>query len=242
MLGGDYAAAVRILKPLADNAARPDPVAQFFLAILYDTGHGVPPDPLRACGLFLAASDKAHPFSHQSAAFATAMREQLGEGARFCAADTWQGGAPLSFSLGPDHRVVFADTSITVTHAGKEQRMMHMLPPGAMALPIQHTPLTVTRPAAMRRDFFQWFYWIPDRALKPSSWRLGWILSEVASDTWIGLAGEDGLLVVQGSTRPGLEDVSKLVRVQVNAQGEAEFAIVGGPSPRTEPIPWHGGR
>jgi hypothetical protein len=33
MLRGEYQVAVRILQPLADDAARPDPVAQFFLAI-----------------------------------------------------------------------------------------------------------------------------------------------------------------------------------------------------------------
>lgn len=33
MLRGDYRAAAGILRPLAEDAARPDPAAQFFLAI-----------------------------------------------------------------------------------------------------------------------------------------------------------------------------------------------------------------
>ena len=241
MVGGDYAAAARILKPLADVTARPDPVAQFFLAILYETGQGVRADMLRACGLFVASSEQPHPFAEQSGAIAAGLRAQFGDG-RFCVPDKWQGGPPQSFTPGPGHRVVFADTSITVTHGDKEERMMHMLPPGAAVLPIQHTPLTVTKPVAARRDFFQWFYWMPDRPLNPTSWTLNWMLSEVAGEVWIGLAGEESLFVVKGSTRPELDDVSKFIRLQVNANGEAEFTTVGATSPRTDVIPWQGGR
>jgi hypothetical protein len=71
-------------------------------------------------------------------------------------------------------------------------------------------------------------------------WTLGWTLSEVAGDSWIGLAGETNLVVVNGPSPPPSFDVSNLVRVRINANGEAEFAIEGGASPRTEVIPWHG--
>jgi hypothetical protein len=37
---GDYAAAVRILTPLAEDFGKPDPLAQFFLATIYDSGRG----------------------------------------------------------------------------------------------------------------------------------------------------------------------------------------------------------
>lgn len=243
VLRGDYQAAARILKPLADDAARPDPVAQFFLAVLYHTGLGVKPDHLRACGLFMKAAARDQPFSGQSAALAESMREQFGAGAEFCVGDErWQGGPPQSFLLGPEHRVVFADTSITVTYQDQEERMLQRLPTGAAFLPIQHTPRAVTRPLSARREFFQFFYWTPDTTVNPSSWTLGWWLGEVAGDLWIGFAGEEDLLVVKGSTRPELPDVARLVQLRVNANGEAEFAILGGPSPRTEVIPWQGKR
>jgi TPR repeat protein len=61
VLQGDYHAAARILRPLADDPARPDPVAEFFLAILYDTGRGVQRDMGRACALFLHSSAASHP-------------------------------------------------------------------------------------------------------------------------------------------------------------------------------------
>ena len=69
-LQGDYQAAARILRPLADDPAHPDPVAQFFLAILYDSGHGVTRDMGRACALFLRSSAASHPFSEQAAGIA----------------------------------------------------------------------------------------------------------------------------------------------------------------------------
>src|SRR5689334_10885988 len=49
LLRGDYEAAARILKPLAENGAQPDPIAQFFLASLYEAGRGVARNQLRAC-------------------------------------------------------------------------------------------------------------------------------------------------------------------------------------------------
>ena len=49
LLRGDYEAAARILKPHAEGPSPPDPIAQFFLALLYDSGRGVARDQLHAC-------------------------------------------------------------------------------------------------------------------------------------------------------------------------------------------------
>ena len=51
---GDYQQAADILKPIAEGWRQPDPMAQFFMATLYQTGHGVPQDLLRACALYHA--------------------------------------------------------------------------------------------------------------------------------------------------------------------------------------------
>jgi len=239
VLRGDYQAAGRILKPLADDAARPDPVAQFFLAVLHHTGRGVVRDESRACSLFLRAATREHAFTEQSATLAAFMRELMGDGAALlCVADErWQGGPPASFLLGPDHRIVFTDTSITVTHGDKEQRTLFLVPRGAAFLPIQHTPIAVTRPARARRDFFHWFTWTPDAIGNPRSWTLRWWLIEVAGEHWISYAGANNLAVVEGATPPATYDVTNVVRLQTNKDGEAVFTIVGGDSPRTEVIP-----
>ena len=243
VLRGDYQAAARILKPLADGATQPDPAAQFFLALLYHSGLGVKPDHLRACGLFMKVAARDQPFSAQSAALAESMREQFGAGASLCIGDErWQGGPPQSFFLGPEHRVVFADTSITVTYRDQDERILQKLPTGATFLPVQHTPLAVTQPLAARRDFFQLFHWRPDAAGNPSSWTLGWWLCEVVGSQWFGFAGEENLLVVRGATPPALPDATSLVVLRPNVRGEAEYSILSGPSPRSEVIPWQGKR
>ena len=41
VLRGEYQAAARILRPLASDRTQPDPVAQFFLAVLHGTDKGV---------------------------------------------------------------------------------------------------------------------------------------------------------------------------------------------------------
>ena len=243
VLRGDYHAAARILRPIADDAARPDPVAQFFLALVYDSNSGIG-DNARACGLFLRASRQPGPFSEQAAALAATLRDQLGGAApMLCVAEEqWQGGPPRRFDLGPDHRIVFADTSITVTYGDREQRTSILLPPNLPLLPIQRTELTVTRPVAARRHFFQWFGWMPDTTANPTSWTLGWALSEVIEDRWIPIAGEKSLVVVNGTTAPASYDLSAIVRLRVNANGEAEYAILAGPAQRTVVIPWQGAR
>ena len=209
VLSGDYHSAALILRPLADATGRPDPVAQFFLAVLYETGQGVRPDLLRACGLYLGAATRANPFSEPAAAIAASMRAQLGDGAAWCVADSWQGGPPQSFNLGPGHRIVYSDTNITVTRGEQETRGSIIIPRGADVLPIQYTALTVTKPIGTRRHFFQWFQWTPDVAGNPSSWTLAWILWEVVGEQWFGVI-EEKLAVVNGPTRPA--STSKTIR------------------------------
>ena len=239
VLGGEYQTAARILRPLAGDPARPDPVAQFFLAVLYESGQGVPEDALRACILFAGSATRKHPFSAQAAANATRLRAGFG-GFPSCVADSWQDGPPQSFLLGSGHRVVITETSITVTQGDREHRTSHLVPRDAVLLPIRHIPLDVTRPIGKRREFFEWFHWTPDNQVTPSSWALSWILCEVASGGEVWFTGESNLLVARGPRPPASFDVSNLVRLRVNAKGEAEFAIMGGASPRTQVIPWQG--
>jgi TPR repeat protein len=49
---GDYQLAAHVLRPLAEDAPQPDPMAQFFMAMLYESGDGVARNKMRACGLY----------------------------------------------------------------------------------------------------------------------------------------------------------------------------------------------
>jgi hypothetical protein len=237
---GDYSAAARILKPFADSFDKPDPIAQFFLAVLFETGKGVHADTARACGLFLRSGSRDHPFSAQAAALAANMRDLLGEGASmFCVAnETWRHGPPQVIVLGPEHQITFSDTSVVIAHGDDETRTLWKLPPEAIVLPIHYTPLSVIRPLPTRRHFLQFFQWMPDESAHPSTWTLTWALSEVVGDQWLMLTYEASLAVVNSTTAPQSTDPAHFVRLQVNANGEAEFVIIAGPRPRTELIPW----
>lgn len=235
MLRGDYRTAFQILQPLADNVPHPDPVAQFFLAVLTDTGHTG--DNQRACGLFLRAATAPTPFATQAAGLASVVRDQLGDGASFfCIADEgWRGGPPLTFNLGPGHRVIYSDRSMRLIYNGKEQQTTLLPSPDVVYQLIKYSPLDVKRPAPATRHFFQSFMWERDPAVRPLSWKLYWTLSEVVADQWI-LNANEVLAVSTSSTAPTSEGVSHLASVEVNKNGEAEFTIVGGSAPRTEVI------
>lgn len=138
------------------------------MAILYDTGHCVDRNTSRACGLFLDAAKPANPFMQQSSQLSNLAREQLGPMASMLCVSgaTWRDVPPATFTLGPNHSVVIRATSITVAFNGTENRIMTGSLPGAVPVPVRYTPLDVSRP-------------VPDVPAKPSTWSLGWGLSEV---------------------------------------------------------------
>jgi hypothetical protein len=244
MLGGDYQTAARILRPLADDFTHSDPVAQFFLAVLYETGQGVRRDEGRACALYLRSGSGAHPFAEQSAALAGYLRDQYGEGAALiCPAnETFRGGPPQVISLGPEHQITFTDTSVVLVHGEEETRTLWKWPPEAIILPIQYTPISVTKPLATTRHFLHLFQWMPDDSRNPASWTLSWGLLEVVGDQWLNQAWEKDVVVVNGAARPDGRDVATFVRVRTNGAGEAELSILSGSHARTEVIPWKAGQ
>jgi hypothetical protein len=77
MAAGDYVTAGRLLQPLAERTQDADPLAQFFLAILSNTGRGVDGNPIETCTLFLRAATPANPFMNQSLALADDIRRSV---------------------------------------------------------------------------------------------------------------------------------------------------------------------
>ena len=124
-----------------------------------------------------------------------------------------------------------------MTYKDEEQSTTLLPTPGVVFLPIQYTPLNVTKPVIARRHFLQWFTWTPDTTAHPSVWTLRWTLSEIVGGTWIAISS-DILTVVKGTAQPPPVDPPTLVHLRLNANGEAEITILSGDSPRTEVIPW----
>jgi hypothetical protein len=248
LIRGDYDTAVRVLRPLAESTTQADPLAQFFLASLYQSGHGVAPDPIHACALYRKAANAANPFAHQSLVLADLLAEPLSHLPRpwneACAADAgvWLEPSPASFTLGPDHRVTIDQAGVTVSYRGAEKRATGSFGgPGFVFAPVRYTPVDVSRPLEMRRHFLQYFFWTPYQLADQRAWLLGWTVQEIVGLDIVPVAGDADLTTAAGAQPPAF-DADGLAGVHTNSDGEAEWVVVAGPNPRRAVIPYRGPR
>jgi hypothetical protein len=227
---GDTAAALRILRPLAD-AREPDPIAQFFVATLYDTGSGVAMDQVRACGLYLKAATSANPLASEALALAEAIRHLYPHMAAPCAAASigaWHEPIPAVFVLGPDHSVTTDASGFAIDYHG-----IHRTVPTTWGgveyvfLPTRYTRLDVTRPVATTRHFIEFWAWIPNDTRTPTAWALMWTVCEVSGAEAHVVPPFRSVTSVNGSRPPTTFAVDAVGRLRVNAQGEAERAAFG---------------
>jgi hypothetical protein len=230
---GDYQAAVRILRPLAENTAQPDPVAKFFLAILYESGRGIERNSFKACALYLSAAKPANPFMYESQALADTILEPMPPMARqFCSTDEWTPGPDETITIGPNHWVRFDQNGATVGYNGTEQpTKMQMGGPGWVFLPVRHTVLDVTRPSTARRHLIDMIIWRPTRSAMDTTWTLAWVLYEVSGPNLLGADGEFSLLTVTAEHPPAMAP-DQVIRIRVDQYGEAEWSLVMGSTPR----------
>ena len=249
LLRGDYEAAARILKPLAENEAQPDPIAQFFLASLYEAGRGVARNQLRACSLYAAAASTSSPLMPEALDIAQAIAESWAAAppeAAVCASSNdlpWGEAQPASFTLGAGHWVRVDAESTVVGFGGIEYRTAAShAGPGIVFLPMQYTPLDVSSPAAMRRHFIQSFIWHRNGPADRSTWSLGWMLDEVVGGMIFVAAGDPRLVTITAPRPPSAIDTSQLVDLRVNAAGEAEWALKDPSNGRGGVIPPKGSR
>jgi hypothetical protein len=241
LIRGDYETAVRILRPLAEDAVQPDPVAQFFMATLYESGRGVATGAIRACGLYLKAATTANPLTDQARELAAVMQEMSGPGvAQSCLAASrdWWGDLPnASFTLAPSHSLTIDEKGATVRYHGTEHHTIITGGPNTVFLPIRYTPLDVTRPTAGRRHFVQFFGWRQDAIDVAPAWTLGWSVSEVVGADLVPVTGDSRILTGIGPEPPLSYDVGTAAGVRVDANGEAMWVILTGTAPRGGVIP-----
>jgi hypothetical protein len=247
-LRGDYEAAARILKPLAEGTSQPDPIAQFFLASLYDSGRGVARNQLHACSLYASAASPGSLLTPQALDIVQTIGESWAgapAAAAVCAPLNtlpWGEPSPVSFTLGAGHWVRIDAASTTIGFEGAEHRINTSGGPGAVYLPVQYTPIDVSSPVAMRRHVIQSFVWHRNGPTDLSTWSLGWLLQEVVGGEMFTVAGEPRLITITSPQPPAAIDTSRLVEVGVNATGEAEWAIKDPANARGGIIPLKGGR
>jgi hypothetical protein len=238
---GDYQRAADVLKPIAEQSPDTDHVAEFFMAALYDSGRGVTADPMRACAFYLRASDDRGPFGMQAMALVNSRRGLLGrEAFEEC---TWRARVgfdhrfePVTFALGPGHWIAWDLKGATTTCDGKEKWVpLPFARNRAVILPLRYTELAVGPTRSTRRHFIEILRWLP--GAERQTWVLMWALMEVVRNDVIGVVSEQ-LATISAPEPPaaGSFDVREMVRLGVNADGDAEWSLVGGPHPRTAVI------
>ena len=157
------------------------------MAGLYETGRGVPADPLRACALYLRAAGRHdEPFGQEAFALYAAFSRRGLEFDRECQLlgniGFDHGFEPVTFDLGPGHSIEWTLTAATVTHDGRTSRKEMMFGErGARFLPLQHTELATGPTRSLVRHFIEVFVWYPSGPSGP--WTLRWHLFEVVRDS-----------------------------------------------------------
>ena len=240
-LRGDYAAAAAILRPLTENPWQEDHAAEFFMAALYEGGLGVPADPVRACALYVRAGSERTPLSGAAGQVILMRRRTLDRDAFDTC--TWHANFgfdhhfdPMTIALDQGHWIAWDLKGATVTHRGAEKRRdLPLASRGAVFLPLRYTALATGDTRSDRRHFIELFKWEPLR--QPRTWRLFWILFEVAREELISVASES-VLTASGDAPPATSDQSfeAKVRLGVNDRGEAEWTILNDPARRSAVI------
>jgi hypothetical protein len=237
---GDAASAVRILGPLVEGPAEPDPVATFFLALAYRSGGGSL-DTTRSCGLFLKAVAPSNPLLRQAELLAKEshmnhplMRNQC----EIAATRPWGQPAWTAFTLSPGHRVRIGPNGFTVEYEGASK-----LTPegwggaGWQFLPIRLTEVDVAAPDEARRYFIEFFAWNPHTPDDAPEWSLAWFVYEVVGADVIRRQPGDGRVARTVGAAPPLSfAVDEVARVVSNDSGQVERVVIG-PEARRVPLP-----
>lgn len=239
----DYERAAEILKPLAEGWPQPgDPVAQLFMAMMYEGGYGVPTDAIRACALYGLGTIGNSPFHIQALKLGQRLRQSLGaeerEECRFLQDIGFDHRfQPATFALESPDSIAIDLRSTTITYQGKQRRIDRFIQttPGVTFLPIEHTRLLTGPARATPRHYIEVLSWFPSQR---NTWVLRWSLSEVVRDNLLPVTSGE-ITRVSGPRPPASSsfDLRELVQLVVNASGVPEWTILTGPDARSQGIP-----
>ena len=228
---GDYETALGILRPLAEDAPAPDPLAQFFVSALYRYGVGVPVNLLRACGLSRAAQQslpllQALPLGRDDRDAAPAFADEC----RTAPGHAWRTPDPVAFTLEAGQQVTLDGSVLRVDFEGRNFWMRMGWGPDVWFLPVRHTALDVLKPVPGRRHFIEFFVWTPVRDTAVPTWTLTWTVHEVdgarlAPHSW------QPVKTIAATLPPLSPDERALAQWVLNADGEVEQRVAESPSP-----------
>jgi TPR repeat protein len=236
-LRGDYQRAADALYPLVSTTVV-DPLAAFFMAMMYHSGQGASYDDVRACALYMKAEEGAPPLFGRLASELSrswhlgADLQRRDECSMLASVGFEHGFQPLTFMLGPGHSISVEIEGATIDYHGKHVRLDRLfeLVPGAVHLPARHTAMRTRSPRPARRDFIELFRWQPSQP--PETWALRWSLFEVIRDDVLDIISQE-LLAVSSPRPPDDLDYRELAEVLLNEAGEAEWVVHTG-NPRSE--------
>jgi hypothetical protein len=240
---GDYPRAAAILKPIAESVWRDDTAAQFFMATMYESGLGVPADPLRACALYHRATvNTENPFgAHAERLLRASVHSRGFEWFEDCQllANTGFDHAfePVTFDLAPGHWTSWDLKGATVTYDGQSTRFpMQLASRGTVFLPLRHTELATGSSRSIARHFVEVFLWRPADL---HVWALEWHPFEIVRGDVVRIDVSSGpLTTVPGEAPPSVQsfDVRGFAAVRVSRDGDAEWSILKGPNVITRGI------
>jgi hypothetical protein len=241
LLRGDYGTAARILQSFAEGSSTPDPIAEFFMAWLYETGHGVGLSQIRACGMYLRSATPANPFMAQALVLADRIHDNRQFMRDLCVAastQAWGTPQPVAFMFDRDHWGAIDEFGFTVGYHDLQQRATEELGgPGWVFLPARHTQFDVTVPVTTRRHFVEFFFWAPASVADRPAWALHWWIHEVKGVEVFTVDSGGVIATVEGTRPPAAFAIDDIAALRLNADGQVEW-IVPGPNPRGGIIPY----
>jgi hypothetical protein len=227
----DPAEAVRILRPLVEGGAEPDPLAAFFLALAYQSGGIGPTDQSRVCGLLLNAATPANPLRPQAQALAIHLHMNHALAREQCmmaSARGWGEPAWTTFLLAPGHSVRIDRGGFFVEHQGSSK----VTPEGWGGagwkfLPIRLSEVELPGADRARRYFIDLFAWSPHTQVDAPQWSLVWFAYEVVGADVVRLSGNGLVVTTVGPTPPASFPVDEFARFVSTDSGQIERVIVG---------------
>jgi hypothetical protein len=240
LMHGDAAAAVRLLAPLVEGQAEPDPVAALFLALAYQSGGRGPSDAMRSCGLLMKAATPSSPLIRQAELLAKQLHMNSAIARNQCAIAATRGwGQPAwtTFTLSRAHRVRIDQDGFAVEYEDVSKRTPEGWGgAGWKFLPTRLSEVEVPGADQVRRYFVEFFAWTPHSADDAPEWSLAWFAYEVIGADVIRLQGDGRVARAVGPSPPMSFPVGDFARFVVADNGQIERVVIG-PEARRVPLP-----